>query len=83
MIRGDHDEVLAKIDEEMQEINIKLSDVGVSVRADTIGALEALSNELDAKNIPIMRASVGPLSRRDLIDISVIKEDLFKVALCF
>lgn len=83
VIRGDHDEVLAKINEEMQEINIKLSDVGVSVRADTIGALEALSNELDAKNIPIMRASVGPLSRRDLIDISVIKEDLFKVALCF
>ena len=83
VIRGDHDAVLAKIDDEMQEINIKLSDVGVSVRADTIGALEALSNELDAKNIPIMRASVGPLSRRDLIDISVIKEDLFKVALCF
>jgi len=83
VIRGDHDEVLAKIDEEMQEINIKLSDVGVSVRADTIGALEALSNELDAKNIPIMRASVGPLSRRDLIDISVIREDLFKAALCF
>ncbi len=83
VIRGDHDAVLAKIDEEMQEINIKLSDVGVSVRADTIGALEALSNELDAKNIPIMRASVGPLSRRDLIDISVMKEDLFKIALCF
>ncbi len=83
VIRGDHDEVLAKINEEMQEINIKLSDVGVSVRADTIGALEALSNELDAKNIPIMRASVGPLSRRDLIYISVIKEDLYKSALCF
>jgi len=83
VIRGDHDEVLAKINEEMQEINIKLSDVGVSVRADTIGALEALSNELDAKKIPIMRASVGPLSRRDLIDISVIKEDLYKSALCF
>ena len=83
VIRGDHDEVLAKIDEEMQEINITLSDVGVSVRADTIGALEALSNELNAKKIPIMRANVGPLSRRDLIDISVIKEDLFKAALCF
>ncbi|MPL72617.1 Translation initiation factor IF-2 [bioreactor metagenome] len=83
VIRGDHDAVLAKIDEEMQEINITLSDVGISVRADTIGALEALSNELNAKKIPIMRASVGPLSRRDLIDISVIKEDLFKAALCF
>ncbi|MCK9313358.1 MAG: translation initiation factor IF-2 [Methanocorpusculum sp.] len=83
VIRGDHDEVLAKIEEEMKEIDITFSDVGVSIRADTIGALEALANELDAKKIPIMRADVGPLSRRDLIDISVMKEELFKSALCF
>jgi translation initiation factor 5B len=83
VIRGDHDEVLAKIEEEMKIIDINLSDVGISVRADTIGALEALAKELEAKKVPIMRADVGPLSRRDLIDISVMKEDLFKTALCF
>ena len=83
VIRGNHDEVLAKIEEEMKVIDINLSDVGISIRADTIGALEALANELAAKKIPIMRADVGPLSRRDLIDISVMKEELFKSALCF
>ena len=83
VIRGNQDEVLAKINEEMKEIRINISEVGVSVRADTIGALEALANELEAKKIPIMRAEVGPLSRRDLIDISVMKEDVYRSALCF
>lgn len=83
VIREDKDEVLDKIDNEMQEINVKLSEVGISVRADTIGALEALSKELEGKNIPIMRADVGPLSRRDLIEIDVMKEDIYKTALLF
>ena len=83
VIRGNKDEVLAKIEDEMQEINVKFSEVGISVRADTIGALEALSKELEEKGIPIMRADVGPLSRRDLIEIGVMKEDNFKTALLF
>jgi len=83
VIRGDRDETLAKIEEEMQEINVKLSEVGITVRADTIGALEALSKELEEKNIPIMRADVGPVSRRDLIEISVMKDELYKTVLCF
>lgn len=83
VIRGDRDEMIAQIEEEMQEINVKLSEVGISVRADTIGALEALSKELEEKHIPIMRAEVGPVSRHDLIEISVMKEDLYKAVLCF
>ncbi|MDO5844279.1 MAG: translation initiation factor IF-2 [Methanocorpusculum sp.] len=83
VIRGNRDEVLDKINSEMQEINVKLSEVGITVRADTIGALEALSKELEEKQIPIMRAEVGPLSRRDLIEINVMKEQLFKTALMF
>jgi translation initiation factor 5B len=83
VIRGDRDETLAKIEEEMQEINVKLSEVGITIRADTIGALEALSKELEEKNIPIMRAGVGAVSRRDLIEISVMKDEFYKTMLCF
>ncbi len=83
VIRGDRDAMIARIEEEMQEINVKLSEVGITVRADTIGALEALSKELEEKHIPIMRAEVGPVSRHDLIEISVMKEDLYKAVLCF
>ena len=83
VIRGNRDEVLAAINSEMQEINVKLSETGVTVRADTIGALEALSKELEEKNIPIMRAEVGPLSRRDLIEIDIMKEEEHRAVLLF
>lgn len=83
VIRGNRDEVLDKINSEMQEINVKLSENGVTVRADTIGALEALSKELEEKKIPIMRAEVGPLSRRDLIEIGIMKDEEFRSVLLF
>ena len=83
VIRGNRDEVLNTINSEMQEINVKLSETGVTVRADTIGALEALSKELEEKNIPIMRAEVGPLSRRDLIEIDIMKEEEHRAVLLF
>ncbi|HJK02398.1 MAG TPA: translation initiation factor IF-2 [Methanocorpusculum sp.] len=83
VIRGNRNEILAIIGEEMRKINVKMEDVGISIRADTIGALEALSKELEEKNIPIMSAEVGPVSRRDLIEISVMKEELYKTILCF
>ncbi|MDR3102215.1 MAG: translation initiation factor IF-2 [Methanocalculaceae archaeon] len=83
VIRGNRDETFAKIEEEMQEINVMLSERGITVRADTIGALEALSKELEGKKIPIMRAEVGPVSRRDLIEISVMRDELYKTVLCF
>ena len=83
VIRGNKEEVLDKINSEMQEINVKLSETGVTVRADTIGALEALSKELEEKNIPIMRAEVGPLSRRDLIEIDIMKDEEHRSVLLF
>ncbi|MCQ2377289.1 MAG: translation initiation factor IF-2, partial [Methanocorpusculum sp.] len=83
VIRGNRDEVLETINSEMQEINVKLSETGVTVRADTIGALEALSKELEEKNIPIMRAEVGPLSRRDLIEIDIMKEEEHRAVILF
>ena len=83
VIRGDRDEMLAKIEEEMREINVKLSEIGITVRADTIGALEALSKELEEKNIPIMRAEEGRVSRRDLIEIRVMKAEIYQTGLCF
>ncbi|MDO5847425.1 MAG: translation initiation factor IF-2 [Methanocorpusculum sp.] len=83
VIRGNRDEVLSTINNEMQEINVKLSETGVTVRADTIGALEALSKELEEKKIPIMRAEVGPLSRRDLIEIDIMKEEEHRAVLLF
>ena len=81
--RGNTDELAARIRREMQEIHVNLSDEGIVIKADTIGALEALCKELESKEIKVMRAEVGPVSRRDLIDTETIKNPTFRVLLSF
>ena len=42
VIRGNRDEVEARIRKEMTEIHVNLTEEGIVIKADTIGALEAL-----------------------------------------
>ena len=83
VIRGNREEVEAKIKKEMTEIHVILADEGIVIKADTIGALEALCQELEGKGIGVMRADVGPVSRHDLIDTETIKNPVFRVLLSF
>ena len=83
VVRGNRDEIRAKIKKEMTEIHVKLAEEGIVIKADTIGALEALCKELEGKEIGVMRAEVGPVSRHDLIDTETIKNPVFRVLLSF
>jgi translation initiation factor 5B len=81
---GDHpEEVMESIAREMTEINVTLSPEGLIIKADTIGALEALCKELAAHEIPVMRAEVGPVSRHDVIETETIKNPLYRVLMAF
>ena len=82
-IRNNRDEVEARIKKEMTEIHVNLSDEGITIKADTIGALEALCKELEGKEIGVMRAEVGPVSRLDLIETETVKNPMFRVLLSF
>jgi len=83
VIRNNQDEMAARIRKEMQEIHVNLSEEGIVIKADTIGALEALCKELETKEIKIMRAQVGPVSRHDLIDTETIKKPEYRILLSF
>jgi translation initiation factor 5B len=83
VIRNNRDDVEARIRKEMTEIHVKLSEEGISIKADTIGALEALCKELEGKEIGVMRAEVGPVSRLDLIETETIKHPMYRVLLSF
>jgi translation initiation factor 5B len=83
VVRGNRDEIAAKIKKEMTEIHVSLAEEGIVIKADTIGALEALCKELEGKEIGVMRAEVGPVSRHDLIDAETIKNPVFRVLLSF
>ncbi|NLV28412.1 MAG: translation initiation factor IF-2 [Methanomicrobiales archaeon] len=77
------DEVRESIAREMTDINVTLSPEGLIIKADTIGALEALCKELTAHEIPVMRAEVGQVSRHDVIEAETIKNPLFRALISF
>jgi translation initiation factor 5B len=75
---------LAKqIKSELDAVRIDTENEGVILKADTIGSLEALVGELKAKEIPIHAADVGPISRKDVIRASMIKDPLLSAILGF
>src|SRR5687767_4461228 len=62
---------------------VELSDVGVFVKSDTIGGLEALANLFKERKVPIRRAEVGDISRRDVIEAAAMTEPLYRIILGF
>ncbi len=83
VVRGSRDAIEQEILDEVSRIDVVLSDEGLVIKADTIGALEALSKELETREIGVMRAAVGPVSRHDLVDAQTIKAPLCRAVLAF
>ena len=80
---GDNtDEAFEEIRKESQ-INIPLSLTGVTVKAEALGSLEAISYELSKKDIPIRSAGIGDITRRDITDVSTLNDQLSKIIIGF
>ena len=72
---GEECEKYAKlITEEIGRIRITTQTAGVVVKADTLGSLEALAEILRQNNVQIRIADVGDVSKRDIVEASVVKE---------
>ncbi len=78
----DPDDVVAEVAKE-SKASIETEDEGVLIKADAIGSLEGLAFELDEKDIPIVRADVGDVSQKDVIDADTVKDPLYKAILAF
>lgn len=79
------EEVQTDIQKEIEEVMIETEKEGIIIKADTIGSLEALVNLLKAKDIPIRKAVVGEISKKDIADAesSLEKNPLDAVILGF
>ncbi len=76
-------EVAAQIKSEVDSVRIETESNGILIKADTLGSLEALINELKKEKIPIRRADIGDISKRDVIEIKTIKDPLLSVIIGF
>ncbi|MDK2974972.1 MAG: translation initiation factor [Methanofollis sp.] len=77
------DAINEEVRKEVEEIHVNLAEEGIFIKADTIGALEALAKELEDHGIGIRKAEVGPVSRHDAIDVGTVKDPLNAALLAF
>lgn len=62
--------------EELRLLRISSQEIlGLVVKADTLGTLEALVAMLRRRGVPVRIADVGPLSRREALEASVVARD--------
>lgn len=73
--RGDSDDVKEEVLGEIESIKIDTDEMGVIVKADTLGSLEALVSMLKDMKVPIRAADIGDVSRRDVVDASIVQND--------
>ncbi|MCL7474420.1 MAG: translation initiation factor IF-2 [Methanosarcinales archaeon] len=72
-----------EIRSEINQTRIETDTVGIIIRADTIGSLEAMVNELKGAEVPIRKADIGNISRRDIVEASAIEDPLYSVVMGF
>lgn len=75
-------EALALADAEAN-LSVELDEEGVTIKADTVGGLEALAKELRAVEVPIRNASIGKVNRRDVRTAENSADPLHRIILAF
>ncbi|MEM1532540.1 MAG: translation initiation factor IF-2, partial [Desulfurococcaceae archaeon] len=65
---------VSKVKEEVESIRVKSDNVGVIVKADTLGSLEALVTALRREGNPVRLADVGPVSRSEVLEAAIVKK---------
>jgi translation initiation factor 5B len=74
-----------EIQKEVEEVLIETDEDGIVIKADSLGSLEALVKLLKEKEVPIRRASIGSITKKDLAEAETNyeKDPLKAVILAF
>lgn len=83
VMNNNEKELRKKIQEEVEEVVIETDGEGIVVKADSLGSLEAVVGMLKDKNIPLKKASVGSITKKDITSAQASTDPLNKIILCF
>ncbi len=72
----------AEVQKEIEEVQIKTDSSGVIIKADALGSLEALVKTLQDMEIPIKRAEIGTVNKKDIMALEEI-DPIHKVIFAF
>ena len=82
---GEEQTILNEVAEELESFRIETKDSGIIVKVDTLGSLEAIVDMLKERNIPIQKADVGDVTKKDAIDAAIVADKIPEhgALLCF
>ncbi len=70
--------IKSQIEGEVKGLIFAKDELGLIVKADALGSLEAIVGSLKKRNVPIRLADIGPVSRRDVVEaVTVAEKDPF------
>ncbi len=70
----DEERAIEIIDSEVKRVFIHTDKLGIVLKADTLGSLEALIGMMRKRKIPIRIADIGPVTKRDAVQASIVRE---------
>ena len=68
------EEFKKSLESEMESVFIDTETTGIILKCDTIGSLEAITEMLRRQQIPIAKADIGSVTRRDVMQAKAIKD---------
>ena len=79
------EEAVGEVSSELERLRVSTDKEGVVLKTDTLGSLEALTDSLRARGVPIRLADIGDVSRRDVMEAVAVRyeEPLYGAVLAF
>ncbi|MCF2139976.1 MAG: translation initiation factor IF-2 [Candidatus Lokiarchaeota archaeon] len=68
------EKVIKAVEEELETINISTDEEGIILKADTLGSLEAAAGLFHQYQIPIRKAQVGAITKKDIMNAVAARE---------
>lgn len=63
------DDIVKDVQKEIEEVEIKTDEMGVIIKADALGSLEAIVKMFRDEKIPIKRAVIGAVNKKDVLTL--------------
>ncbi len=81
--KEDIERLKREVQEQVEEVLIETGKEGIIAKADSLGSLEALVGLLKENNIPIKKASLGEINKKDIAEAETEKDELNQVIVGF
>jgi translation initiation factor 5B len=66
--------LIEEVEQEVSQVIIETEGEGIILKSDSLGSLEAIVRYLKEQGVSIRIAGVGPVTRREIIEASIVKE---------